>query len=528
MSELSQSFHTWVPEWLIRVALFSCLMPSMMLFFLPGIHLQATAGYYGCQPNDAQFLIVLFYAGFAGAYILERRFFQFFPIKTYYMLFHGLQIFNCILMYWVTDITWVYPFRFFQGMLFASSVNLSMSMIFSRIRSSQAKVISYSIFFGLLLVSSPFNNLMFSWILDEINFKQLYAFAAFSFLPGLLLVVVLMKPIRHVRPYPLYKLDWGSYLYLSLSLVCLGFMAVYGQERYWFAHPQIQLSFLVFLVSAGLFIWRQQHLKRVYLHLGIFKSKRFWMSLLILYLFYLERFSIQLTQQHFSTILGLDPEHLAYLNILQITGVIFGSFLSAVWTLRNVPIKYIWMVGFTSLFLFHLGMFHRLENFGNEERYWGPLFAHGTGIGLLMVPTILFIVSTVREHFSASAAAVALLTRFVGYISSFAILNYFELSQRSKHYQVFRDHLTADSPFLRNELYFRAQHFADRGLHNSPYRAGLKTLHQTVLKQAQIRSTMDYYELMMGLSIGIIAIILISPNLLSKFYRWKSTKIAPV
>lgn len=528
MSELSQSFHSWVPEWLIRVALFSCLMPSMMLFFLPGIHVQATAGYYGCQPNDAQFLIVLFYAGFVGAYILERRFFQFFPIKTYYMLFHGLQILNCILMYLIQDITWVYPLRFFQGMLFASAVNLSMSMIFSRIESSRAKVVSYSIFFGLLLVSSPFNNLMFAWVLDDINFKQLYAFAAFSFLPGLFLLIVLMKPFRHVRPYPLYKLDWGSFIFYSILFICAGFMAVYGQERYWFTHPQMRWVAFLFFFSFFIFHWRQRHLKRPYLRLGVFASRRYWMGITILYIMYIERFSIQLTNQHFGTVLGLDPEHLAILNILQIAGVVAGVAVSAWWTLKNVPIKYIWITGFFFLFLFQVGMFFRLENFGNEQNYWGPLFAHGMGIGLIMVPTILFIVSTVKEQFSISAAALALATRFMGFISSTALLNYFELGHRSKHFQVFRDHLTADNPIIREQLRMRASQFAERGLTTNPAKAGIKNLYQQVMQQAQIRTAMDYYEVMMILSLGMILFILLLPSLKARFEKWRYTKVSPV
>ncbi|KKX50588.1 hypothetical protein [Sphingobacterium sp. IITKGP-BTPF85] len=120
---MKEIFKEWVPEWLIKLILFSCLMPSMVLFFLPGANIQVTAGYYGSQPSDVQFLIILFYAGFVGFYILERRFFLFFPVKQYYVIFNLLQILNCFLMYWITDITWVYALRFLQGMLFASAVN---------------------------------------------------------------------------------------------------------------------------------------------------------------------------------------------------------------------------------------------------------------------------------------------------------------------------------------------------------------------------------------------------------------------
>ncbi|MGJ1330267.1 hypothetical protein [Sphingobacterium multivorum] len=91
-------FKEWVPEWLIKLILFSSLMPSMVLFFLPGANTNVTAGFYGAQPSDIQFLIILFYAGFVGFYVLERRFFLYFPIKQYYIIFHLLQLLNCFLM----------------------------------------------------------------------------------------------------------------------------------------------------------------------------------------------------------------------------------------------------------------------------------------------------------------------------------------------------------------------------------------------------------------------------------------------
>ncbi|WP_400262779.1 hypothetical protein ACFX5U_06095 [Sphingobacterium sp. SG20118] len=227
-------FREWVPEWLIKLILFSCLMPSMVLFFLPGANIQVTAGYYGSQPSDIQFLIILFYAGFVGFYILERRFFLFFPVKQYYVIFNLLQVLNCYLMYSITDITWVYGLRFIQGMLFASAVNLSISMIFSRLNSERAKEVSYSIFFGMLLCSSPFNSFVTAEFIDSFNFDELYLYAALAFVPGLLLVLISMKSTRHVKPYPLFSLDWPSCVFFSGLIIAFGYMMVYGQEVYWF------------------------------------------------------------------------------------------------------------------------------------------------------------------------------------------------------------------------------------------------------------------------------------------------------
>jgi MFS family permease len=268
-------FKEWVPEWLIKLILFSSLMPSMVLFFLPGANTNVTAGFYGAQPSDVQFLIILFYAGFVGFYVLERRFFLYFPIKQYYIIFNLLQLLNCFLMYSITDISWVYGLRFFQGMLFASAVNLSISMIFSRLKSDRAKEVSYAVFFGMLLCSSPFNTFVTAEFIDSFNFDQLYLYAALSFVPGLLLIMLSMRSIRHIRPYPLFSLDWASCIFYSLVIVSFGYLMVYGQEVYWFNDQHMLIILGVGLALLILFIVRQMVLRLVYVHLEIFKNRNF-------------------------------------------------------------------------------------------------------------------------------------------------------------------------------------------------------------------------------------------------------------
>ncbi|HEY1201400.1 MAG TPA: beta-carotene 15,15'-monooxygenase, partial [Niastella sp.] len=87
MSSVIPVFRKWAPEWLIKVSLFLVLLPSIALFFLPLTNLNAAAGYYGCEPADIQFAVVLWYAGYAGFYSLEHRFFAYLASKQYFLLF---------------------------------------------------------------------------------------------------------------------------------------------------------------------------------------------------------------------------------------------------------------------------------------------------------------------------------------------------------------------------------------------------------------------------------------------------------
>ena len=524
---MKEIFKEWVPEWLIKLILFSGLMPSMVLFFLPGANVQVTAGFYGCQPSDVQLLIVLFYAGFVGFYILERRFFAFFSVKHYYILFNVLQIVNCILMYSIKQIEWVYGLRFLQGMLFASAVNLSISMIFSRLKTERAKEGSYAVFFGMLLCSSPFNTFVTAEFIDSFNFDDLYFYAAISFVPGLIMILISMRTVRHKKPYPLFALDWASFILYSIVIISYGYIMVYGQEVYWISDSHLRYVLFLGLFVIILFVIRQHFLKRVYIHLSIFKSKNFLLGLLVLYIMYIERFSLAIANQYFSQVLHLDPIHLSYIQWFNIIGIIIGVVISMYWILAKRSVKYMWTFGYCSLLLFHQIMFFSFENDGNDYYFYIPLVIHGLGVGLIMVPTILFVIASVETHYGVSAAAVCLAIRYLGYTSSIGLQNFFKLFENSKHQEAFAEHLYKNNPILNQYLGQTASEIAGNGLIFKEKIASLKLITQHIRNESFVRFAMDYYEIMSIISICLLLTILFSPSLKSMYQKLRSNIVSP-
>lgn len=520
-------FKEWVPEWLIKVILFSGLMPSMVLFFLPSANINVTAGFYGCQPSDVQFLIVLFYAGFVGFYILERRFFEFFPVKQYYIIFNILQIVNCMLMFTVHQIEWVYVFRFIQGMLFASAVNLSISMIFSRLKSERAKEGSYAIFFGMLLCSSPFNTFVTAEFIDSFNFDELYFYAAISFVPGLLMIILTMRNIRQKRAYPLFSLDWASFFLYSILIICIGYILVYGQEMYWFLDNKIIFSTALGLTVLAILFIRQYGLKRVYIHFQVFESRNFILGLIVLYVMYIERFSLSIANQYFVQVIKLDPIHLSYIQWFNILGIVLGVSISLYWLLAKHSIKWTWSIGYCSLLLFHQIMFYSFENDGNDYYFYFPLVLHGLGVGLIMVPTILFAISSVKPQYAISAAAICLAIRYLGYTSNIGIQNFFKLFETSTHHDAFRDFLGKNNAIFKDYLHKQTAEVIDKGLNYKEYTASLKLVSQHVKNESFIRYAMDYYELMSLISVTLLLIILLSPSLKSMYNKLKNNIISP-
>ncbi|MEZ0456819.1 transporter [Sphingobacterium thalpophilum] len=528
MDNILPIFKSWVPEWMIKIVLFALLLPSIVLFFLPITNLQAAAGYYGSEPADMQFSVALFYAGYVGFYSLERRFFNYLAAREYFILFTFLLLLTCWICYLTKEIYIFFPIRFVQGLLFASTVNLSLSLMFTRLRSERAREISFSVFFGLLICALPFNNIVTADLIDSFNFNIVYKGALFSYLPSLIFLPMTMNRIRLNIRFPLYKLDWQSFSLYSIGLVLIGYIMIFGQEYYWFTDIRIRCSMLALTVLTVLFIIRQRAMKRPYIDLLIFRSRNFKAGLLVLFIMYICRFVSGITNSYFSSLLGFDPMHVSYINVFNLMGLISGTIVAACMIIQKKNIRYIWSIGFILLLVFHIIMFYHSDVQADEYNYFIPLYLQGLGVGLIMVPTIIYTISAVAVSRGTSAAAISLAIRYLGFCASIALINFFDLYGKSRHYNAFQDHLSLlDYPLIR---YMQTQTnvLLTKGLHSGlSGKATEKLLTATVHKQDQLRFAMDYYELIAWLIVGILLLISLSPYLGKTIVRLRSKRLAP-
>jgi len=521
-------FKNWAPEWLIRIILFSLLLPSIVLFFLPLANINAAAGYYGSEPADIQFSVALFYAGYVGFYSLERRFFTYLATKEYFIVFTFLQILTSFICYHTHELYILFPVRFIQGILFSSTVNLSLSLMFTRLRSERAREVSFSVFFGLLLCAIPFNNFITADLIDSYNFNIVYKGALFSYLPSVVLLLLSMNNIRLNVRFPLYKLDWQSFSLYSIILCLIGYIMIYGQEYYWIQDERIRYGVIFILGLAVLFALRQKAMKRPYVNLQILRFRNFKVGILVLFVMYICRFSLGIANNFFSTVLHFDPMHVSYINLLNLSGIVAGVIIACCMILQKKRIRHIWLPGFLLLFAFHVSMFFLFDVQADEPNYFIPLFIQGLGVGMIMVPTIVYAISAVPVSLGASASAICLAIRYLGFCVSIGIVNYFELFEKSRHYNAFQDHLTKMD--LMANYYFQKQtsNLATKGvLPGHVTEATSKLLINRVSEQDQLRFAMDYYELISWLILGTLLLIVFSPYLNRTTAYLRSRRLSP-
>lgn len=522
-------FRRWAPDWLIFFTVFSIILPSMVVFFLPMANVSAAAGYYGCEPADVQFAVILFYAGYAGFYSLERRFFSYLAAKEYFVIFTFLQIATTVLCFFISDVYVLYPIRFLQGMLFASTVNLSLTLLFTRFHSERAREVSFSIMFGMLLIAMPFNNLITADLIDTFDFNTLYLHASFLYIPGFVLLLITMNTVRLQGRFPLSYLDWQSFVLYAVILVLAGYMMVYGQEHYWLADPMFRTATITMIIVSAIYILRQRHIKRPYTDLRVFSFRNFAIGMSILYMMYICRFASGLTNSFFAGVLHLDPRHVSYINVTNMAGLIAGVITACILILRKWNIRFIWMSGFVLLLFYHARMFFLFGSQADESNYYIPLVAQGLGVGIIMVPAIVYAISSVPAFMAASASAVGLAVRYLGFCTSIAVMNYYELYSRSRHYNAMQDALTRANPIARQLLSKQTQHLIAQGM--APQRAAKiaqKLLLSAVNTQSQMRYAMDYYEIMAWILVAMILVIALVPYLNRTVVDLRTRDVAPV
>jgi DHA2 family multidrug resistance protein len=111
-TESQPLFKAWVPEWAIRAVLFWALLPPFLLLGLYAGSGAEVAGYYGVEPADVQFSILLFYAGLVA-------FLPFDPHLGSYLRLRNYLLVNVVLLAGLVGLAgWVHDFRLLLGLRF--------------------------------------------------------------------------------------------------------------------------------------------------------------------------------------------------------------------------------------------------------------------------------------------------------------------------------------------------------------------------------------------------------------------------
>ena len=507
-------FRSWVTEWMARSVIACILMSCLFSFAFYGSP-SAAMGFYGVQPADVQYGMVVVYGSAVAFLALDFRIVKYFAPRKYLLAALAVNSFCSVLCFHFKNWTLFVVCQFLQGITCALMSGIVLQLIFPRLHSTRARVIAYSLLYGCIQIAVPFYSMYSSIVLHFLDFNWLfYGFNLILIILAFIVLSTMNGKARFTKKIPLYQVDWNGYLLYVSFILMLGYILVYGRQLGWLDSPLIRSVSAGSLLMLLLFIIRELKLKRPLINLRIFKAKNFVMGLLLLFAFYIFKGSTGLAYGYLDVILGTDP-----LSTIPIwTAVISGTVLSMLVTARFVLMGYnlirIIIVGFGIMALYYTCMILFVSVQGETADFIVPLFIYGAATGVLFVPIVSFTASSAPPQLAIHASLVGILTRFTGFTASLAFSNELQLSAKAAVKEKLREAVTQTNPQLALTLQDIQSQYLNAG--SDAYASKSMAdgyFNQMTAHQILARAVRDYYDWMLAGLIITIVILLLLPHI---------------
>ncbi|MET1056031.1 MAG: MFS transporter [Pedobacter sp.] len=486
------------------------MIPNLLLFSISTANVSAACGFYGIDPNDAQFSLIILYAGLVSFFPLERHCSGFFATKDYLLISLLAEVITAYAAYLTRDFMLLLIIRFIQGAANISLVAISISLIFNILKTERSREIGYSVVYCILLCISPLTILLTGPFIDQVDYNQFYLYCAFAFIPGGIFGYLILNGNRLSPKVSLPSPDWRSFIIYATMLVALSYTLTYGQQLNWLSSAKVRLSMALFLLGLCTHVLRQKYSSRPYLNMNIFKFKSYRMGIFMLVVLYLARGAFNFSTGYLSQFLKFSPEHLGYFLIYNMAGAIIGTIISSRMLLKKVPPRLIWINGLLFVLLHHGWMIFMFSTQADESAFILPLLIQGIGTGLLLTPIIVFMVTTVPEELGPTAVATAVSFRFFSSLLSIALINYFQLFGAQTHTNRFD--LSAETTLAQSRLNIYQQLLNGRySDHQMADEGANMLLKNSIDQQSILKTATDYYVLICIMLVGAILFLAISP-----------------
>lgn len=506
-------FKTWVPEWLIRLTIFLVLLPALGIFAIYFSNAAETAGYYGMEPGDVHYSVVIMYATLITFLPLDDRFVKYLMPRQYFLTGIVLNTLTFLICANSRDITVFMICRFIQGIVCASFCSICLNLIFSRLHPTRMRIIGYTVFYGSLQVSIPGCAIFCSWMLQYFEFNMLFYALVLVEIPGVVLLLLTTNNVRFRKKFPLYQIDWVSYLFYTVMLCTAGYIFVHGQQLNWLDSSLLLQLMGVVGVTMALFIIRQLHLKRPFINIRLFRFADFRNGLLLLMAYYIFKGTTGFAYAYLQGVAGVDPVHFTPVLLMNIVGIIAGMLLSSRFILHGTAFNKMLIGGFMCLLLYHVQMYFLFSSTAATNDFLLPMLLQGLGTGVLFVPIVLFTVSAVPAPLAGSVSFIGIAARFTGFCISIAVANYFQLFNKSIHYNRFRENITVLNPAMNETMNNIQESIANNGQDAATVKAlSSGVLNRAVAEQVTLRAAMDYYSMMIWALSVFILLLAVLPS----------------
>ena len=501
-------FKSWVPNWAAISILFICLLHSMILLGVYSSNVTYAASFLDIEPEDLQYAMSVTYGTLLATILIESRFSTFFPTKNYLMAIFSLLALTIVMSAYVTNFYFFLCLRILEGILMALPVITISQLLIERFKSKNAIIIGFTFYYGSLLLATPFIMNIAVWFLDHYDWKYMLYVSGMLHILNVSLIMLTFKGHRITKKIPLYQINWTSYFLVLTSILTGAYFFVYAEKKYWFDSSQLVMVLITCLITGGLFMFKELSVKRPSFDFDVLKYANLRIGFLLFFLFYISRATLGLCHSAMFSIWNWEPSRVAGIQFINGLGNVIGLLMASLFLMRAVPIKWIFMLGFVLLALFHFWFTFLFVLDVSLSDIIIPYVLQGVGVGLLFVPLILYTTSSVPNHLTVSSGIAGVAGRFWGSTIGFCIIQNAVVFYSKKHFFKLSQFVTAENTNSQGAMEKVASHYVSKGYSiDNANTLALKRTFSTVAKQATLLSDMEIFTFM-GYSLVVLIIFI--------------------
>lgn len=262
----------------------------------------------------------------------------------------------------------------------------------------------FKIFFPLLYIMVVGDIFLQSWLAGVITYYWSWQMMSW-FITGLMLIVVLVvfvltRNFRFMKPMPLISMDWLGCALWSLLLLGVIWLFNYGEYYNWWDSAQWRLGLLMVLVTLYLTINRARHIRHPYIDLAAFRYK----TLLPLLALYFVAEWLNTTPKVLQNTLTGGILHWGWMttNFFELIGWIgnLAGCLFTLWWMKGLRMKYttLLIIGGFGLVINQTMMYFYVSPILNIERLYLPLFLRAFGYAIYFTALTIYLEELMPFH----------------------------------------------------------------------------------------------------------------------------------
>lgn len=273
----------------------------------------------------------------------------------------------------------------------------------------------FTVVYTIVLASVQLSGFAAVYLSEMADWRMIYYLMAIILSVQLLMILLLMRPFRFMKPLPFYGIDWLGLLNWTVLFASLTYIFVFGQTLDWFHSEKIILATLLSGIATLVVLGRTLNKRRAFILPAAFSFRNVSISIVLILLLQLFlNTSGSILTPFTSAIMKLDELNTINLNLYILGGVLAGGIFSFYWFKKiNGPFNIIFALGFASVTIYHGLLYFAFSTSANKELLYLPYFFRGFGNILIYVGVAKYMMRNVAFEIFPQALFIVAIARNV-------------------------------------------------------------------------------------------------------------------